>query len=243
MSIGSGGLPSSRLRQWPDEGDTRNKDFCAHCGGLDESRDHNPSKVFLDEPLPGNLPFASSCISCNAGFSDDEEYLACFLECVIAGDVDPGLLRRSSIAKTLANNQRLQREIRASRRELGGQVVWDPDVARVRRIAVKLARGLADYELNEPQLSDPDHVVIAPLMWMSEVEREAFEGCVGDVGFWPEIGSRAFHRVIPTEKINPEDEFISGWLVVQKDRFRYRVERSLVRMVLREYLAIEVDWT
>jgi len=243
MSIENGSPPSSKLRQWPDQGDTRNKGFCAHCGGLDESRDHNPSKVFLDEPLPGNLPFASSCVSCNAGFSDDEEYLACFLECVIAGDVDPGLLRRSSIATTLANNQRLQREIRASRREVDGQVVWDPDVARVCRIAVKLARGLVDYELNEPQLSDPDHVLIAPLMRMSEIEREAFEGWDADVGCWPEIGSRAFHRVIPTGKIKPEDEFINGWLVVQQDRFRYRVEGSLVRMVLREYLAIEVVWT
>lgn len=242
MSNGTGGPPSSKLRQWPDEGDTRNKGFCAHCGGLDESRDHNPSKIFLDEPLPGNLPFASSCTSCNAGFSDDEEYLACFIECVIAGDVEPGQLQRASIARTLAGNQRLQREIRASRREVDGGVSWDPDEARVRRIAIKLARGLADYELNEPQLGEPEHVLIVPRMRMSDVERGVFEGSDGGVALWPEIGSRAFHRAIPTGTEKPEDELIDGWLVVQRDRFRYKVEGPLVRMVLREYLAIEVSW-
>lgn len=242
MNNGSGGRPTSKLRQYPDGGDTRNKGFCAHCGGPDESRDHNPSKIFLDEPLPGNLPVCSSCTSCNSGFSDDEEYLACFIECVIAGDVDPGRLRRASIARTLAGNQRLQREIRASRQELDGDINWQPDNARVRRVAIKLARGLADYELNEPQLGEPEHVVVVPLLRMSDVERRLFEGAEGGVAPWPEIGSRAFHRVIPTGTGKPEDEFIDGWLVVQKDRFRYKVEGPWIRMVLREYLAIEVAW-
>lgn len=203
----------------------------------------NPSKIFLDRPFPGNLPFASSCISCNAGFSDGEEYLACFIECVIAGAAEPNQLSRASIARTLAGNQRLQREILASRRELDGAVSWEPNPARVKRIAIKLARGLADYELNEPQLGEPGHVAILPLMTMSDVERGTFEGGEDDgVALWPEIGSRAFHRVIPAGADKPEDEFINGWLVVQKDRFRYRLDGTWVRMVLREYLAIEVAW-
>jgi 5-methylcytosine-specific restriction endonuclease McrA len=35
--------------------DRRNKGFCVHCGGPDETDDHVPSKVLLDEPYPENL--------------------------------------------------------------------------------------------------------------------------------------------------------------------------------------------
>lgn len=241
MSSGTGGPPASNMRQWPDEGDTRNKGFCAHCGGPEETRDHNPSKVFLDEPLPQNLPVASSCKVCNAGFSDDEEYVACLLECVIAGQVDAERLMRPAIAKTLAGNQRLQREIRAARREQDGQVLWDPDPKRLRRIALKLARGLVDFELNEPQLHAPDGLGLTPLLLMSADDRKIFEGEPGGLALWPEIGSRAFHRLV----LDHEDSFVDGWIVVQQDRFRYRVTQEdgmRVRMVLREYLAIDVVW-
>ncbi|MFZ4604940.1 MAG: hypothetical protein ACOYM5_01670 [Caulobacter sp.] len=241
MSTGSGGPPASKMRQWPDEGDTRNKGFCAHCGGPEETRDHNPSKVFLDNPLPANLPVASSCAACNAGFSDDEEYVACLLECVIAGHVEPDRLVRASIGKTLAGNGRLQREILAARREQDGQVLWDPNTARLKRIAVKLARGLVDFELNEPQLHEPDGVGIAPLLLMSEDDRRIFEGEPGGFALWPELGSRAFHRVL----FGPEDCFVNGWIVVQQDRFRYRVTQEdgmRVRMVMREYLGLDVVW-
>lgn len=241
MSTRRRGPPSTPMRQWPDEGDTRNKGFCAHCGGPEETRDHNPSKIFLDAPLPANVPVASACKACNAGFSDDEEYVACLLECIIAGHVDPDRLVRASVARTLEGNQRLQREILQCRREEGDQILWDPDQVRLRRIAEKLARGLVDFELNEPKLHPPDDIGIAPLMLLSVDDRRTFEGEPVGLALWPEIGSRAFHRVI----LGDEPEFENGWIVVQQDRFRYRVTQedgTRVRMVLREYLAVEVAW-
>lgn len=241
MTTGSDGPPASKMRQWPDEGDTRNKGFCAHCGGPEQSRDHNPSKIFLDDPLPDNLPVAASCQACNAGFSDDEEYVACLMECVIAGHVEPARLARASVAKTLSGNQRLRREILAARREEDGAVVWDPNAERLQRIAIKLARGLVDFELNEPQLHAPDGVGIVPLILMSDDARRIFEGEPGGFALWPELGSRAFHRVL----LGRDDDFVNGWIVVQRDRFRYRVTQEdgmRVRMVLREHLALEVCW-
>jgi hypothetical protein len=241
MSIERRGPPASKMRQWPDEGDIRNKGYCAHCGGPEETRDHNPSKIFLDDPLPANLPVASACAACNAGFSDDEEYVACLLECVIAGAVDPGRLQRPAIAKTLAGNQRLQRELQGSRREADGQIIFDPNHKRVERIAVKLARGLVDFELNEPQLQEPSAISVVPLALMSANDRRWFEGEPGGLALWPEVGSRAMHRLVAGD----EDSFVNGWIVVQQDRFRYRVTQDgsmRARMVLREYLAVEVAW-
>jgi hypothetical protein len=68
------------VQQFKYYGDRRNKGFCVHCGGPDETDDHVPSKVLLDEPYPENLIVCSSCLSCNNALSIDETYLACLIE-------------------------------------------------------------------------------------------------------------------------------------------------------------------
>jgi hypothetical protein len=81
------------MRQIKDFADDRNKARCVYCGGLDETRDHVPSRVFLDEPLPENLPVVPACIACNNSFSRDEEYLACLIECALTGSVEAASAR------------------------------------------------------------------------------------------------------------------------------------------------------
>ncbi|QDT00500.1 hypothetical protein HG15A2_38380 [Adhaeretor mobilis] len=58
--------------------DERMFGFCINCEGLLETRDHVPSKVFLDELCPLNLPVVECGTKCKEGYSLDEEYLACF---------------------------------------------------------------------------------------------------------------------------------------------------------------------
>lgn len=77
--------------------DQRNAGFCVHCGGDDSTSDHVPSKVLLDEPYPDNLPLVPACQTCNNGFSDDESYLACLIECAISGSTDPERVRREKV--------------------------------------------------------------------------------------------------------------------------------------------------
>ena len=78
----------------PNFGDDRQKGFCVHCGRPPETQDHAPPKVFLDMPYPQHRPTLPSCLKCNNGFSADEEYLACFVECVVCGTTDPEKLTR-----------------------------------------------------------------------------------------------------------------------------------------------------
>lgn len=230
-------------RQYRDVGDDRNKGFCIHCGGPYETDDHNPSKVFLDEPLPPNLPVSQSCLVCNNGFSTDEEYVSCLIECTIAGRADPEALRREKICRALSNNRRLLDTLRAARKEEGGRTTWVPDSDRVERIVIKLARGLVAYELNEPQLDTPDVVDIGPLVQMDSEVRRVFEsGGPNVLSAWPEVGSRALTRLLEGR----DDEYTNGWLVVQDRRFRYRVDQdegACVRMVIRDYLACTVAWS
>lgn len=229
------------MRQVPDYADDRRKGFCVHCGGVHETDDHMPSKVFLDRPYPENLPVSPACAKCNEGFSQDEEYLACLLECVIAGEADPVRIRRPGIARKLRDQPRLRERLAASRREHQGAVAWDVETPRVKNVLVKLARGHAAFEINEPRLDDPVSVGFAPLVSLTAEQREAFEQEDSGLALWPEVGSRAMSRVL----VVGDEAYEEGWLLVQEDRYRYRVlqdEGLRVKIVIREYLAAEICW-
>jgi hypothetical protein len=89
---------------------------CVYCGGTPCTRDHVPSKILLDDPLPANLPIVESCADCNQGFSLDEEYFACFLECVLVGSTDPEFVRRPKVKRALSHNRRLADRIQSAAR-------------------------------------------------------------------------------------------------------------------------------
>ena len=47
---------------------------CIYCGEQSKTREHAPSKLFISDPLPSDLPTVPSCKKCNNGFSSDELY-------------------------------------------------------------------------------------------------------------------------------------------------------------------------
>ena len=232
------------MDQIPNYGDQRQQGFCVHCGGTTETRDHAPSKILLDKPYPANLPVLPACPSCNEGFSADEEYLACFVECVLHGSTDPVKLSRQKVSRILAESQALRERIERSKKQsqtLGGGeiIVWQPEEDRVRNVILKLARCHAAFELNEPQICDPDHYMVTPLESLSCEQREHFE-TAPDTGAWPEVGSRAMQRMLVGDQ-----PYSDGWLEIQEGRYRYMAVGAgsvMVRGVLSEYLAFEVIW-
>lgn len=223
-------------------GDRRNKGQCIHCGGTAGTDDHVPSKVLLDEPYPMNLMVCPACFSCNNSLSPDEEYLACLLECVLAGDTSASSIARPKIARSLERNEALRRTIAAARRTVEGRCVWAVDNQRVAAVLLKLARGHAAYEQNLPQADAPTRLYFVPLEAMTAADRHAFEGTdEGVVAGWPEVGTRAMQRLL----VVGADVFKEDWLVVQPENYRFRVDTAdgvRVRIVLREYLACEVAW-
>lgn len=228
-------------------GDRRQTGFCVHCGGSTETKDHAPSKIFLDLPYPTDLPTLPCCAPCNGSFSQDEEYLGVFIDCVLSGTTDPSRVAREKSRKSLANNESLRARIERSKKEAdtvgGGKlIVWQPEESRVRNVVVKLARCHAAFELNEPQLDEPVHVMIMPLTVMTQEQREQFENhpFAGTLAVWPEVGSRAMQRVLIAD-----DAYNEGWLTVQEGRYRFMAVgagETVVRGVLSEYLGFEVIW-
>jgi hypothetical protein len=233
------------MRQVPNYGDTRNQSFCVHCGGTPESVDHAPSKVFLDEPFPDNLAASPSCISCNNGFSADETYLSCLLECVMAGSTEPDALARVKIAQIMQKQPKLKDRIEAGRQVVEGVTMWIPERGRVERILVKLARCHVAFEYNEPKLEEPSEVTYMPLHMMTTEQRASFESSLsnsGELAGWPEVGSRAMMRIYAVDGLMHVDE----WLDVQEGRYRFRVSQEdgwiAVKFLMRGYLACAVTW-
>jgi hypothetical protein len=219
---------------------------CAYCGAKPDTRDHVPSRVLLDEPYPLNLPTVDACEDCNASFSLDEQYVACLIDVVVSGSAQPAEVRREKVKRLLGENVALASRIDASREaDRAGNPAWQPEVDRVRRVLLKLARGHVAHELY-PNLEDPLQVSFAPLPTLNEAERAAFEDVPvqGIVGF-PEIGTRAFLRTVLAVGQNQGPvAYSEAWVVVQADRYRYMVDPDgrMVRMVLSEYLACRVAW-
>lgn len=224
--------------------DARLTGACVFCGGVPETRDHVPSKVLLDEPLPRDLPVVEACRRCNGGTSSDEQYLACFLECVLRGSADPDRALRPNIARILGSHEALRLRIEKSQgNDSAGNLVWAPELDRIHKVILKLARGHAAYELY-PRIDAPLHLHVAPLDSLDPRVRCEFENLTSpEHQPLPELGTRAFLRALG----RPPDPFelVGNWIVVQRERYRYAVVETggvLVRMVLSEYLACEVIW-
>ena len=221
--------------------DQRLSGFCVYCGGPPDTVDHVPSKVLLDKPYPENLPVVDACLRCNNGFSNDELYVACLIECIICGTVDAAHIGREKIARLLSQRPNLARMIEGCCTvDPDGSNLWRPEEKCVRNVLLKLARGHAAFECTESHLEEPKFTSAKPLLLMSREERQEFEA-PEDENPYPEIGSRAFLRTV----VVGSTPFLDvGWQVVQEGRYRYLVSasESSVRVVLSEYLACKVAW-
>ncbi len=165
------------MKQIFDFGDDRNKGWCVYCGGPGETRDHVPSRVLLDEPYPAELPVLPACAACNGSFSADEAYLACLIECTLTGSVDSATARRK-VGRILDTSPVLAARLDTARYERNGETGFNPELERIRPIILKLARGHAAFENNEPRIGSPESMRFIPFTAMNEEERERFEAGV-----------------------------------------------------------------
>lgn len=229
------------MEQVRNYGDERTLAFCAFCGGETGTKDHCPSKIFLDDPYPENLPVVPACRPCNSGFSLDEEYLACLLSSVIAGSTDPHLQPRVKTRRILNDKPALRAMLEQARCVIDGKVHFALDHKRTSGVLIKLAQGHALYELHDLYARAPERLEYRPLECFSREEREHFEAPYPARAL-PEVGSRAMQRFF----VGGFDVTPSGWIEVQPDRYRYKAmlwDYAEVRIVIHEYLACRAQWS
>jgi hypothetical protein len=230
--------------------DERNKSWCIHCGAwltdVPTNDDHVPTKSLLYKPRPHHLPTVKVCRACNSDFSKDEQYFVAFLHSVLVGSTDPSKHGNSSASRALAGSARLRERIEGSKTSSlanGGdtRLFWKPEIDRVNRVILKNARGHAYFEFGEPMRDEPDHVWAYSLQALTTTQRSEFEACgTGELAPWPEVGSRMMTRVISGQDLD------GPWVIVQDGTYRYSVAQDggiVVRSVLYEYLATEVQWS
>lgn len=219
--------------------DDRLEGFCIYCGGKPETRDHVPSKIILDNPFPENLPVVPACDKCNQDFSQDEEYFACLIECILRGTTEPDKLKREKVKDILSRKPKLKARLEEAKVIKDGQTYFQTEEKRIRNVILKLARGHATYENSELQLEEPISISIRPITLMSEEER--IEYFTHDESLWPEVGSRALQR-----KFMEDDDFINNWVIVQEDKYMYSINHGrfglTIKFLIWNYLACEVIW-
>ena len=87
---------------------------CIYCYEDANSREHIPSKIFLNEPYETNLAILPSCISCNNSYSEDEQYLACLIDYVQYKLHNLETVKRSKIQKTFETRPHIKNEFEKS---------------------------------------------------------------------------------------------------------------------------------
>ncbi len=211
---------------------------CIYCGSKVDTREHTPPKVFLDKPYPALLPVVGACKKCNQGFSQDEEYMACFIECVISGSADSDSVQRQVVKGALKHSEKLRRRLALAKKVDDGRVFFEMEEERVSRVAKKIAVGHIYFELGLVADMRELDVMINPIVIMNEKELMEFNSI--NWNLWPEVWSRALVRMVE----GGDESYQNGWLVVQDGRYRYAVIQNFrcieVRMVFSEYLACRV---
>lgn len=238
------------IRQQAPFHDQRLKGRCYSCGEpLDPDAstvEHVPARVFLDRPYPQNLATVESCFACNNESSADELYVACLLDVLLVGSVDPSHVERPTVRHALARRPRLATRLAAA--ITSPETAWrtGPTAESLRVVATKLARGHAMYDLADPQYGPPVMIRWFRLDEASIAEAESFsrwrDRSTTSRQLLPEVGSRALLRMFDSREATGARD----WVAVQEDRYRYSYRADeggpAIRFVLRGYLACEVVW-
>lgn len=223
--------------------DDRFKDACAYCGNNADTRDHVPSKVLLDEPLPPDLPVVAACASCNTGFSHHERVVACLVDCLKCASTEATDLR-PRVRRLLSEDPRLV--MRMERAVRDARLLCEVDSVSV--VVSKLSKGHVAF-LEDPRLDAPSSVRVALRPDMSKENLRDFDS-LPPSELMPEIGTRAFINAVAAmskpERGEPPALTRAGWSEVQTGRYRYAVildgAQPIARFVLSEFLFCEVIW-
>ena len=230
----------------PDFSHSGLKAWCIFCrtalSNQNASKEHVPSKVFLQKPYPENLGVIYTCSSCNNRFSLDEEYSAVVVSVMKSGNCDPKRQAISTASKIMERKSKLTSSLRSGfvqHYAPSGKVYtkFSFNKDRLDNVIQKNARTIALYEVGEGYLSDNATVTWWTANQIGKEERIEFE-FIDDPDSFPEVGCRMLFRLIEAK------DMVNGWVAVQPDIFRYALSWSSeflkIRMVFSEFLFAEV---
>jgi len=216
---------------------------CVYCHEKAETREHIPSKIYLDAPYPDNVAVLPACYECNNSYSSAEQYLGCLIDYVEYKLNKSESVRRDKIKKAFNSRPNLKKEFEKSTvYKDNGQIDYiEFDVDKVKKTILKLGIGHAVYSLSELCLDPPKIISYKFLPELTEEELNNFNsGVLLDI--IPEIGSRGATNMTITTDGTP----VETWKIVQENQYRYLAyierENITVRIVIGEYFYAEIIW-
>lgn len=221
--------------QRPEYGEGHPETVCCYCGEWAETVDHVPSKVFLDEPYPENLPCVPCCRRCNERFSLDEEFIAVLLECVRWQTFDVEQFKREKVRKIAEHTPAILQTVRESISPLlDGHFTINAEDARLNRVLTKLIAGHLRFEgLDQSFLHKGFKMHFYQNVHTNREFYQRFHSPIMS-SLLPEVGSRALIAMF-------EQGSAGGpWLEVQPGMYEYCVapDNSEVRIIMQGFFGV-----
>jgi hypothetical protein len=240
-----------------------NESLCIYCGEIATSREHIPSKVFLEEPFPDNLYLVPACSKCNNSFSQDELYtwfIIKILEQYSGKCLNENLKKRSISHPDIYGKAKKDISDFADMFSDDSALMFEFKSKRIERILEKLAIGHAVYELSEGYFSGGSEgwqalmikYAFAPALSQEVMDDFNAINIVNDL-LWPEIGSRIYENfyaiTFSLNEVNGDNSTSLGgcffdWVEIQSGVYRYITnfasDEIQVKIVIDEFLFAEV---
>jgi hypothetical protein len=133
---------------------------CVYCGSTESlTEDHVLPKSLFGRPAPSNLIKVPSCLRCNSGASQDDEYFRLTLvlredtaEHPTASQAIPAVLRsltkpsKRGFASLIAKSVTVVERLSPSGLYIDTVPVFDVDLSRLNRVAARVVKGLFYHE-------------------------------------------------------------------------------------------------
>jgi len=227
---------------------------CIYCGQKADSREHVPSRVFIQKPYPENLSIVPSCSKCNNGYSLDEIFLYLCIE-KLKKCYYPDYEFCDETISRLKKYKNIADEVDSLIKNLENQGLLSINPytltdARINNVFEKLALGHAVYELSVGYKSDSwsgkcNSIYYKFLPNLSADEIEEIDSCfILDNELLPEIGSRIYDKIYIIKATLEEGREFSlcllDWVDIQDKAYRYTCyvfgSTIIVKIVISEFL-------
>ena len=229
------------------EKNKRHKSFCIYCGAVADTREHVPSKVFLDDPLPNDVyAIAPACVKCNTGYSLDELYVASLVNMVFCA-LNTGAPIREKIKSSFEHDRKFETTMYDSVSQTNGNICIEYSPERMERILTKLALGHFASKL-DVVYDRNKHDLVCQFRFKSELtfdEMNAFEE-LPVVNKVSEVGADYIQDILVlVDIVTGEQTPISPWHEIQKNNYRFLAYvcddfSYLIRIVIMEILYAEI---
>ncbi|MBK5449109.1 hypothetical protein JFU18_10730 [Bacillus sp. TH22] len=225
---------------------------CIYCGEESSTREHIPSKVFLNRPFPENLSTVSACLTCNNSYSSDEELLALLIQLLKQKHYGSEYTFSEEVNSRMENvrNVKLVSKIK---QVIEADNVKDEFHDNILRMLIKLAIGHSVWDISEGYYIDEDGIAADSAkveysfindMTDEEINKFSIPFDITNEPL-PELGSRVYEgRLLVLERDGEEPRLLLDWATVQPYEYNYTCYQFgdiiVVKMVINNFLFAEV---